>query len=283
MNWHSMSIEEVLTKTGSKPGGLDDAAVQQKTEQYGKNELVSKKKISPLVIFLKQFLDVMILVLAVAAVISVFIGEVSDTIVIVVIIVLNAVIGFVQEYRAEKAMEALKKMAEPSSLVTRNGKNIELPTIDLVPGDIVLLEAGNTVPSDIRLLENESIKTNEASLTGESNPVDKKTDAIEENDPPLGDRVNMLYKGTQVLHGHGKGIVVATGMQTELGKIAGMLEKAESVTPLQKRLVQFSKRLTVIIIILCVVFFFVGYQRGEELNRMLLTAISLAVAAIPLI
>ena len=281
MNWHSMSVEEVLKETGSKPDGLDDAAVQQKTEEYGKNELISKKKISPLVIFLRQFLDVMILVLGVAAVISVFIGEVSDTIVIVVIIVLNAVIGFIQEYRAEKAMEALKKMAAPSSNVTRNGKNIELPTADLVPGDIVLLEAGNSVPADIRLSENESLKTNEASLTGESNPIDKKTEALDEKDLPLGDRVNMVYKGTQVMHGHGKGIVVATGMKTELGKIAGMLEKAASVTPLQKRLTQFSKRLTVIIIILCMVFFFVGYQRGEELNRMLLTAISLAVAAIP--
>ena len=185
MNWHSMSIEEVLTKTGSKPGGLDDAAVQQKTEEYGKNELISKKKISPLVIFLRQFLDVMILVLGVAAVISVFIGEVSDTIVIVVIIVLNAVIGFIQEYRAEQAMEALKKMAAPSSNVTRNGKNIEVPTADLVPGDIVLLEAGNSVPADIRLSENESLKTNEASLTGESNPIDKKTNSANHNDRPL--------------------------------------------------------------------------------------------------
>ena len=154
MNWHSMSVEDVLKETGSQPGGLDDAAVQKKIEEFGKNELVSKKKISPLVIFLRQFLDVMILVLAVAAVISIFIGEVSDTIVIVVIIVLNAVIGFVQEYRAEKAIEALQKMAAPSSQVVRNGNNVELPTADLVPGDIVLLEAGNTVPADIRLLEN---------------------------------------------------------------------------------------------------------------------------------
>ena len=152
---------------------------------------------------------------------------------------------------------------------------------EIVPGDIVLLEAGNCVPADIRLSESESLKVNEASLTGESNAVDKKTDALKEEDLPLGDRVNMVYKGTQIVGGHGKGIVVATGMQTELGKIAGMLEKAESITPLQKRLAQFSKRLTVIIIVLCIVFFFIGYQRGEELDRMLLTAISLAVAAIP--
>lgn len=281
MNWHSLSIEEVLKETGSKPEGLDDATVQEKLAAHGKNELVAKKKISPIVIFFRQFLDVMILVLAVAAVISSFIGEFSDTIVIIVILVLNAVIGFVQEYRAEQAMEALKKMAAPSSYVIRNGKTVELPTEELVPGDIVLLEAGNTVPADIRLSESESIKVNEASLTGESNAVDKKTDALEDEDLSLGDRVNMVYKGTQVVGGHGKGIVVATGMKTELGKIAGMLEKAESITPLQKRLAQFSKRLTAIIIVLCIVFFFVGYQRGEELNTMLLTAISLAVAAIP--
>lgn len=281
MNWHSLSIEEVLKETGSKPEGLDDATVQEKLAAHGKNELVAKKKISPIVIFFRQFLDVMILVLAVAAVISSFIGEFSDTIVIIVILVLNAVIGFVQEYRAEQAMEALKKMAAPSSYVIRNGKTVELPTEELVPGDIVLLEAGNTVPADIRLSESESIKVNEASLTGESNAVDKKTDALEDEDLSLGDRVNMVYKGTQVVGGHAKGIVVATGMKTELGKIAGMLEKAESITPLQKRLAQFSKRLTAIIIVLCIVFFFVGYQRGEELNTMLLTAISLAVAAIP--
>jgi Ca2+-transporting ATPase len=281
MQWHSLTIDETYRETGSRPEGLDDISVQQKLSELGKNELISKKKNSPLLIFLKQFIDVMILVLVVAAIISAIIGEASDTIVIIVIIILNAVIGFVQEYRAEKAMDALRKMAAPSSLVVRNNKNVQVPTADLVPGDIVLIEAGNTVPADLRLCENASIKINEASLTGESNPVDKRTDPLDSNDLPLGDRVNMAYKGTQVIHGHGKGIVVATGMQTELGKIAGMLDKAESVTPLQQRLAQFSKRLTVIVIVLCIIFFFVGYFRGEDINRMLLTAISLAVAAIP--
>ena len=281
MNWYSISVEETLKETGSKQEGLDDAAVQQKLAEHGKNELKAKKKISPLVIFFRQFIDVMILVLIVAAIVSSFIGEFSDTIVIIVIILLNAVIGFVQEYRAEKAMEALKKMSAPSSHVIRNGKEVELPSVELVPGDIVLLQEGNTVPADIRLSESESIKINEASLTGESNAVDKKTDLLENNDPPLGDRINMAYKGTQIISGHGKGIVVATGMQTELGKIAGMLEEADSSTPLQIRLAKFSKKLTVIIIILCIALFLVGYLRGENVNRMLLTSISLAVAAIP--
>lgn len=281
MNWHAIPAEEALKKTGSKPEGLDDAAATQRLAEYGKNELQVKKKVPPLVIFFRQFLDVMILVLAVAAVISAFIGEISDTIVIIVIIVLNAVIGFIQEYRAEKAMEALQKMAAPVSDVLRNGKTTALPSAALVPGDIVLLEAGNTVPADMRLIESEALKINEASLTGESNAVDKKTEALPDENSPLGDRSNMAFKGTHITNGHGKGVVIATGMKTELGKIAGMLEKAESSTPLQKRLTDFSRRLTFIIIGLCIALFLVGYLRGEDANRMLLTAISLAVAAIP--
>src|SRR5688500_9293338 len=232
MNWYSISVEETLKQTGSKQEGLDDAAVQQKLAEHGKNELKAKKKKSPLVIFFRQFIDVMILVLIVAAIVSSFIGEFSDTIVIIVIILLNAVIGFVQEYRAEKAMDALKKMSAPSSHVIRKGKEVELPSVELVPGDIVLLQEGNTVPADIRLSESESIKINEASLTGESNAVDKKTDALEDNDPPLGDRINMAYKGTQIISGHGKGIVVATGTHTALGTSAGMLVSSNSSTPL---------------------------------------------------
>lgn len=279
--WHTLTAEEAFTKTGSNKNGLDDAAVEQKLAAHGKNELKGKKKVSPILIFFRQFFDVMILVLIVAAIISVVIGDVSDTIVILVIILLNAVIGFVQEYRAEKAIEALQKMAAPRSRVMRNNAIAETDAVDIVPGDIVVLEAGNTVPADIRLFESESIKVNEASLTGESNAVDKKTDALPDNELTVGDRINMVFKGTQVTGGHGKGVVVATGMQTELGNIAGMLDRGESTTPLQKRLSHFSKKLTVIIIILCVVMFGVGYLRGEDFNRMLLTSISLAVAAIP--
>ncbi|WP_276502012.1 cation-translocating P-type ATPase [Terrimonas pollutisoli] len=281
MNFYSISAEEALKLMGSNINGLDDETVQKKIEEHGKNELKGKKKVSPLVIFVRQFLDFMILVLIAAAIVSAFIGEGSDTIVIIIIIVLNAIIGFIQEYRAEKAIEALQKMAAPISHVLRNGNVVELPAADIVPGDIVLLEAGNTVPADMRLIEIESLKASEASLTGESNPVDKRTDALKDEDPPLGDRTNMVFKGTQITSGHGKAVVVATGMKTELGNIAGMLDKAESVTPLQKRLTQFSRRLTVIIIGLCVVFFAVGYWQGGDLSQMLLTAISLAVAAIP--
>lgn len=281
MNWHSISAEETLQQTGSNPHGLNDADVQQKLAEHGKNELKAKKKISPLYIFFRQFFDVMILVLGVAAILSAFIGDLPDTIVILVILVLNAVIGFIQEYRAEKAIEALQKMAAASSHVLRNGQATEIASTEIVPGDIVLLEAGNMVTSDIRLLEINSLQVNEASLTGESNAIDKTTAVLEEKNLPLGDRTNMVFKGTQVTSGRGKGVVVATGMKTELGNIAGLLEKADSTTPLQKRLAQFSKRLTVIIIGLCIALFFIGYLRGEDINRMLLTSISLAVAAIP--
>jgi P-type Ca2+ transporter type 2C len=281
MNWYSLSIEDSLKETGSRKEGLNDEEVAKRLAEHGKNELQTKKKDHPVLIFLRQFTDVMVIVLAVAAVISAFIGEVSDTVVIIVILVLNAIIGFVQEFRAEKAMEALQKMAAPVSFVLRNGKTVEIPSADIVPGDIVLLEAGNSVPADLRLLEAEALKINEASLTGESNPVDKITQPITEPDLPLADQLNMAFKGTQVTNGVARGVAVATGMKTELGNIAGMLESADSQTPLQKRLVGFSRRLTVIIIILCIIFFAVGYLRGEELERMLLTSISLAVAAIP--
>lgn len=280
-NWHTLSAEEALTLSGSNAGGLDEAAVQQKRSEFGKNELTVKKKVNPLVIFIRQFLNVMILVLVVAAVISFFIGEGSDTIVIIIIIILNALIGFVQEYRAEKAMEALQQMSTPAARVVRNGKNSEIPAADIVPGDIVLLEAGNTVPADMRLVEVAALKANEASLTGESNAVDKTTQQLSGDDLPLGDRTNMVYRGTQITSGHGTGLVVSTGMNTELGHIAGMLEEAGSTTPLQQRLAGFSRRLTIIIIGLCIIFFLVGYLRGENVNQLLLTAISLAVAAIP--
>ncbi len=280
-NWHSISTDDALRQLGSNAAGLDDAAVQQKLTEFGKNVLTGKKKINPLVIFIRQFLNVMILVLVVAAVISFFIGEGSDTIVIIVIIILNAIIGFIQEYRAEKAMDALQKMSTPTARVLRDHNTVEIPVEEIVPGDIVLLEAGNTVPADMRLLEVVSLKANEASLTGESNPIDKTTHELPGDDIVVGDRTNMVFRGTQITNGHGTGVVVATGMKTELGNIAGMLEGAESTTPLQQRLVGFSRRLTVIIIGLCIAFFLVGYLRGEDFNQLLLTAISLAVAAIP--
>ncbi|PZR30084.1 MAG: ATPase [Citrobacter freundii] len=281
MHWHSLTIEEAIKETGSAPNGLNTESVQQKQTQFGRNELKAKKKKTAFTIFLQQFLDVMVLVLVVAAVISAFLGEVSDTIVIVIILILNAIIGFVQEFRAEKAMEALQKMSAPVTNVLRNGKTEKIGSVELVPGDIVLLNAGDTVPADLRLMETDALRINEASLTGESNTIDKKPDALKEENPPLGDRTNMAFKGTAITSGKGKGLVIATGMQTELGKIAGMLDDAESSTPLQKRLAAFSRRLTLIIIILCALLFVMGFIRGDQWEQLLLTTLSLAVAAIP--
>ncbi len=279
--WHSLSIEEVAEKTGGNLDGLSEDLASQRLKEFGPNALEAKKRKSPLVIFLHQFADVMILVLIVAAGISFFLGETSDTIIIVVIIFLNAIVGFIQEYRAEKAMEALQKMAVPMSNVIRNGHQVEIASTEIVPGDLVVLEAGNMVPADLRLVEVHALKADESSLTGESHSIDKSIEPIPDKDIPPGDKTNLAFKGTVITNGRGKGIVFATGMKTELGKIAGMLQEKESVTPLQRRMAEFSKKLTVIILVICAAMFTIGYLRGEDATTMLLTAISVAVAAIP--
>ena len=232
--------------------------------------------------FLDQFKDFMILVLIAAALISGIIGELSDTIAIVIIVVINAIIGFVQEYRAEKAMEALKMMAAPTATVIRGGMPANIHASQLVPGDAVILEAGKIVPADMRLIELAQLKVEEATLTGESIPVEKHIKALHDEMIPLGDRKNMVYKGTTVSYGRGVGIVVATGMETELGKIATMLQEEEEVkTPLQKRLARFGQRLAIAVLAICGVVFIAGLIRGEAPVLMFLTSISLAVAAIP--
>lgn len=282
MIWHQKNITSVFEKLHSSVHGLSSEEAQKLFEQYGPNELTEKKKKSPLLMFLDQFRDFMILVLIAAAIISGIIGEPSDTIAIIVILILNAVIGFIQEYRADKAMAALKKMAAPSATVIRNGMPETLSSSQLVPGDIVMLEAGQIVPADMRLVEASQLKMEEASLTGESVPVEKHIKALPDEHLPIGDRNNMAYKGTVVTYGRGSGVVVATGMDTELGKIAAMLQKEAGVkTPLQKRLAAFGRKLAVAVLVICAVVFVMGIMRGEPPLLMLLTAISLAVAAIP--
>ena len=262
--------------------GLSENQLKERIDRYGLNVLKEKKKKTLFMMFIDQFKDFMIIVLIAAAIVSSVIGELTDTIAILVIVILNAVIGFVQEFRAEKAMEALKKMAAPTSTVLRDGNPVTISSSRLVPGDVVILEAGNVVPADIRLVELAQLKIQEAALTGESVPVEKMTAPLPEKTLPLGDRNNMAYKGTVISYGRGKGIVTATGMDTELGKIATMLqEEDEMKTPLQKRLAVFGKRLALVVLVICGIVFVFGLMRGEPPFLMLLTAISLAVAAIP--
>lgn len=281
MNWHQQEIAKVFESVGSSASGLSSTTVQQKLREFGYNVLPEKKKKSPLILFLSQFKDFMIIVLLIAAIISGVAGDLTDAVIIVVIVLLNAIVGFIQEYRAEKAIEALKKMATAKTRVIRNGKTTEVLSTELVPGDVVVLEAGAVVPADLRLFEVHSLKIEEASLTGESVPVDKNNHPLQQADIPLGDRVNMAYKTTIVTNGRAKGVVIGTGSNTEIGNIAKLLQEEENITPLQKRMNDFGKKLSVIILIICAVLFGVGYLRGEEPLEMLLVSISLAVAAIP--
>jgi Ca2+-transporting ATPase len=281
MNWHNTAIEALYKAGDTSEKGLSDEQVLKKRGEFGLNELTEKKKHPAWMIFLLQFKDFMILVLIGAAIVSGVMKEFTDAIIILVIVVLNAIVGFVQEYNAEKAMEALKKMATLHTQVLRNGREVTLPSSELVPGDIVKIEAGNAVPADLRLTQSYSLRIDESALTGESVAAEKNHALIDKEDIPLGDRFNMAYKGTLISNGRGTGLVIATGMQTEIGKIASMLQEADTVTPLQKRMTDFGKKLSYLILFICVILLVVGLLRGEGFLNMLLLSISLAVAAIP--
>lgn len=261
--------------------GLTSAEAAKRLAIYGPNVIPEKKKAGPVTIFIRQFMNFMIFVLIVAAVISGYLGDFADTLIILGIVLVNAVIGFYQEYNAEKALEALKNLAALNAGVVRDGQVSIIPAAELVPGDVVVLESGNTVPSDIRLTETYSLKVDESTLTGESVTIDKSSAPMEKDDVPLGDMVNLAFKGTSVTYGRARGVVYGTGSNTELGKIASLLQTGESMTPLQVRMADFSRKLSYIILMICVVIFAAGWFRGEEPFKMLLLAISLAVAAIP--
>jgi Ca2+-transporting ATPase len=267
--WHLLSASEALAALGSSPAGLDSAEAARRLATHGANELVERDKRTVPGMFFAQFKDFMIIVLIAAAVFAGILGEAADTIAIIVIVVLNAVLGFSQEYRAEKAMAALKKMAASLATAVRDGIPAAIPAADLVPADLRLIEAAK-------------LKVQEAALTGESVPSEKQTDALADPELTVGDRTNLAYKGTIVSYGRGTGVVIATGMQTELGRIATMLqEEHEGRTPLQKRMVAFGKNLALAVLAICAIVFVVGILRGESPLLMILTAISLAVAAIP--
>ncbi len=261
--------------------GLTSSEASARLARYGSNELEKKEKKPTWFLFLNQFKDFMILVLIAAAIISGFAGDLTDTIIILIIVIINAVVGFIQEYRAEKAMDALKQMSSLQAEVLRDGNPIKITSSMLVPGDVVLLEAGNAIPADLRLIESHSLRIDESALTGESVPVDKNTEELKDENLTMGDRINQAYKGTLITHGRGKGLVVLTGMNTEIGKIARMLQEDDPTTPLQKRMTDFGKKLSYIILFICALLFGIGMLRGEEPMKMLLLSISLAVAAIP--
>src|SRR5688572_19258162 len=245
MNYHLQSVKEIFALLQSSPDGLTTSAAQQRLQQNGKNLLATKKKKTLFSIFIQQLTDFMIIVLIAAAMISGIVGDVTDTVVILAIVVINAIIGLIQEWRAQKAMEALESMAANQARVFRDGQAIEVPAADLVTGDVILLEAGNIIPADVRFMETHTFQVDESSLTGESVNIEKATEPLSSGDYTLGDRVNLGYKGTNATSGRAVAIVVATGMDTELGRIAKLIQTDETKTPLQKKLESFGKRLTI--------------------------------------
>ena len=286
--WFNKSIEEAekILETNIQ-NGLIENDVKTKREKYGLNMLKAKKKASLLQRFIEQFKDFSIIVLIIAAIVSGFVGisqgeGMTDTIIILIVVLANAIIGIAQESKAEKSLEALQKLTDHASKVIRDGKIKVIPAKELVPGDIVVLDTGDYIPADLRVIEAVNLKAQESSLTGESVPVEKTTKTIEKTDVGIGDRTNMLFSSSLVTYGRGKGIVVQTGMNTEVGKIAGMLDNTEKqITPLQEKLNKLGKTLGIAALAICAFIFIIGLIQGKEPINMFMTAVSLAVAAIP--
>ena len=286
--WFNKTVGDVEKELGTNlEKGLDSNKVAEKKEKYGLNELQEKKKDSLFKKFMAQFKDFSIIVLIIAAIVSGIVGiaegeGIADTIIILVVVLLNAVIGVVQESKAEKSLEALQKLSQHAAKVVRDGKEQVIPARELVPGDIVIIETGDYVSADLRLIEAVNLKSQESSLTGESVPVEKEVDAIEGKEASIGDRKNMLFSSSLITYGRGKAIVVDTGMNTEVGKIAGMLNETEKQeTPLQRRLNSLGKTLGIAALAICAVIFVIGLLQGKGVINMFMTAVSLAVAVIP--
>ena len=286
--WFNKNVEDVEKELKTNlEKGLNDEEVKARQEKYGLNELKTKKKKSLIQKFLEQFKDFSIIVLIIAAIVSGAVGiaegdGITDTIIILIVVIVNAIIGVTQEAKAEKSLEALQKLTDHASKVIRNGNVQVIPAKELVPGDIVLLDTGDYIPADLRIIEAINLKSQESSLTGESVPVEKNTKVIEDEETGIGDRINMLFSSSLITYGRGKGIVVETGMTTEVGKIAGMLDSTEEqVTPLQEKLNKLGKTLGIAALLICVFIFIVGLIQGKEPIHMFMTAVSLAVAAIP--
>ncbi len=283
MNWYAKSIDETLQELqADREKGLSKAEAAERLQKTGPNQLIQEKQISPWMLFFHQFTDFMILVLIGACIVSALLGEWMDAVAILAVVLFNGIMGFVQEFKAEKALSALKKLTAPTASILRDGEIFILPSSSIVPGDIVVLEAGAIVPADLRLIESQRLTIEEASLTGESVPVSKNAAVAYEKNISLGDQKNMAFMSTIVTSGKGLGVVVNAGMLTELGKIAHMVQSVEKeATPLQKRLERFGKSLVYACLAICIIIFVMGIMRQEKFIEMFLTAISLAVAAIP--
>ncbi len=282
-DWHTLQEEEVLRALKSKHHGLDQDEVKRRLEKYGPNVLKEEEKTTPFKIFLEQFKNFLILILIAAVVVSAAIGEVLDAGVIFAIVVACAVLGFIQEYRSEKAIQALKRMAAPTATVIRDGKEEEVPAKDIVPGDIILLGTGDRIPADARVIETANLTADESSLTGESVPVKKTKEPIHQRELAVGDRANMVFSATVVTYGRGKGIATATGMETEFGRIAGMIQEVEEKrTPLEERLDQIGKWLGILCLaVVAAVFLLEILLRDVNILEMFIWSVSLAVAAVP--
>ncbi|MGN7310355.1 calcium-translocating P-type ATPase, SERCA-type [Alkalicoccobacillus gibsonii] len=283
MNWYREQEEDVISKTGSNVEvGITTKEAKKRLNQVGPNKLDEGKKTPAILVFLAQFKDFMVLVLLAATLISGLIGEVIDAITIMCIVLLNGILGYVQERKAEKSLDALKELSAPQMTVKRDGEWVKIPSAEVVPGDVVRIESGDRIGADIRLLHTNELRVDEASLTGESVPVHKKSQSLSSEELEIGDQENMLFMGTMITQGNGQGIVVGTGMKTEMGKIAHLLQTTETlVTPLQLRLEQLGKMLIAVALLLTALVVVIGLLQGHELNTMFLSGVSLAVAAIP--
>jgi Ca2+-transporting ATPase len=278
MKWKNLSVEETLKNLNSNLNGLTNQQAQENLIKYGKNELVEEKKAGPLRLFLGQFRDILILILIIAALAAYYVGDTLDAIVILIVVLINAIVGFIQEYRAEKAMEKLKGLISSEAVVIRDSQEQKVTAGDLTIGDIVLLEEGDNIPADLRIIESYDLLIDESALTGESLPVEKHTGIITQEDH---DADNMAFMETDVSSGRGKGVVIEIGMGTEIGKIAEMIQEEEEDTPLQKKIARLGRNLGLLAVVVCSVVFALGYLQGIPIVDNFMTAVSLAVAAVP--
>lgn len=280
--YYQLSYDEVLKQLNSQKGGLSNEDIVKQRETHGSNLLEESKSVSTAIIFLSQFKDFLVIILMVAAAVSAMMGKLESTLVIIAVLIINALLGTIQHVKAEQSLKSLKALSSPSSKVLREGCLIEIPSSEVVVGDILIFEAGDFIAADARIIESNSLQISESALTGESVSVEKVIEPISKDDVAIGDRVNMIFSSSHVTYGRGKAVVTGVGVSTEIGHIASLLKSAqEKATPLQENLDNFGKKLAILIIIISSIVFGLSLYRGAPIMDSLMFAISLAVAAIP--